>query len=86
VAVLVAIGAGPGGTGAGGGGADDLAMTAGWVAIAAAAVLLALGAWMGRGPAASRRRAGWGVQAVGVVVLGCGWVAIMLAAGRLAGA
>jgi 4-hydroxybenzoate polyprenyltransferase len=86
VAVLVAIGAGPGGTGAGGGGAGDLAMTAGWAAIAAAAVLLVLGAWMGRGPAASRRRAGWGIQAVGVVSLGCGWVVVLLGAGRLAGA
>jgi 4-hydroxybenzoate polyprenyltransferase len=86
VAVLVAIGAGPGGTEAGGGGADDLAMAVGWAAVAAAAVLLALGGWMGRGPATSRRREGWGVQAAGVVLLGCGWVAVMLGAGRLPGA
>ena len=86
VAALVASGGGPGGTGAGGGGASGLAMTAGWVAIAATAVLLVLGSWMGRGPVASRRRAGWGIQAVGVVILGCGWVAVLLGTGQLAGA
>ena len=98
VGMLLALGAGPGAgpgpvlgpglPGDGGGGAvgDDVVAAAGWAAIAAAAALVALGAWMGRGPAPSRRRMGWGIEAVGVAVLGCGWVAILQAAGRLTGA
>lgn len=58
---------------------------AGWAAIGVAAALLALGGWMGRGPAPSRRRVGWGIEAIGVVLLGCGWVAVLQAAGRLTG-
>jgi 4-hydroxybenzoate polyprenyltransferase len=91
VVALTALGAGPGaapaavvrpGEGAMMGGAVTVA---GWAAIAAAGALLALGAWMSRGPAPWRRRAGWGIEAVGVVVLGCGWVAVLQSVGRLTG-
>jgi 4-hydroxybenzoate polyprenyltransferase len=89
VVALAALGAGSGdgpavavrsGEGAIAGG---IVTATGWAAIGAAGVLLAIGARMGRGPAPSRRRAGWGIEAVGVVVLGCGWVAVLQAAGRL---
>ncbi len=91
VVALAALGAGPG-SGPGvavrsgeGAIAAWVVTAAAWAGIGTAAALLALGAWMGRGPAPSRRRAGWGVEAVGVVVLGCGWVAVLQAAGRLTG-
>ena len=78
-AILRAAGPGAAGPGAG---TDRLAVV-GWTAILASAVLVAVGAALGRGPAAARRRTGWGVEAIGVVTLGCGWVAVLEAADRL---
>jgi 4-hydroxybenzoate polyprenyltransferase len=77
--ILRAAGSGAPGPGAG---TDPLAVV-GWVAIVASALLIAVGAALGRGPAAARRRAGWGVEAIGVVILGCGWVAVLEATDRL---
>ena len=73
---------------AGGAGPDAAAvdMPAGalaWVAIAGGALLLVLGVALGRGPGAERRRLGWGTEALAVAVLACGWIAALLAAGRL---
>jgi 4-hydroxybenzoate polyprenyltransferase len=87
VATLIAAGAGPAGgawgTGAAPGDAIPGASTASWALIVVAGLLLALGAWLGRGPAPARRRAGWGVQGVAVVALAAGWVGVLAAAGRL---
>jgi len=78
---------GPAGGSPGAGAApDDVipgASAASWAAIAVAGLLLAFGAWLGRGPAPARRRAGWGVQGVAVVALAAGWVDVLAAAGRL---
>ena len=96
VGTLVAAGAGPGGmlgpdgpagggSGAGAAPGDVIpgASAASWAVIAVAGLLLTLGAWLGRGPAPARRRAGWGVQGVAVVALAAGWVGALAAAGRL---
>ncbi len=93
---LVTLGAGPtgmldtvgviGGGPAGGAAPGDAVLGASavsWVTIAVAGLLLACGAWLGRGPALNRRRAGWGVEGAAVVVLATGWVGALAAAGLL---
>lgn len=64
--------------------AGDLALAGSWLAIAAATLLVAAGVWVSRGPAPARRRLGWGIEAIGVVAVGCGWVLALQAAGPLA--
>jgi 4-hydroxybenzoate polyprenyltransferase len=95
VVALAVLGGGPAGIPAGSGapaaapalpgalGADAV-RAAGWAAVVAAAGLLALGAALARGREPSRRRLGWGTEAIGVVALGCGWVAVAGATGGLA--
>jgi 4-hydroxybenzoate polyprenyltransferase len=81
---LVAAGAGPGVTRAGSGDAGaQAAGTAAWVAIGAGLLLLVVGAALGRGPDARRRRLGWGTEALSLAVLACGWIAALLGAGLL---
>jgi 4-hydroxybenzoate polyprenyltransferase len=78
VVALVVAGAGPGSPG--------VAAPAGslaWSAIAAAAVLLGVGAWLDRGPGADRRRLGWGTEGVALATLACGWIGALAAAGRI---
>lgn len=84
VVTLLASGAGPLG------GTDPTAAYPGsagagpaWAAVTAAAILLVAGAALGRGPGAGRRRAGWGIEASALAALACGWIAALLAAGRL---
>jgi 4-hydroxybenzoate polyprenyltransferase len=74
VLLLPVLGAGPG---------DVSGTGPAWAAVAGSAILIAVGAWAGRGPAAGRRRSGWGIEAIGVVTLGCGWVLALEIAGRL---
>ena len=96
VGALIALGAGTAGVldtvGATGGGpaggaapADAVpgASAASWATITVAGLLLAGGAWLGRGPALARRRAGWGVEGVAVAALAAGWVGALAAAGLL---
>jgi 4-hydroxybenzoate polyprenyltransferase len=54
-----------------------------WAAIVAAAVLLVAGAALGRGPGAGRRRMGWGVEALALAALACGWIGALIAGGRI---
>lgn len=78
VAALVVGGAGPG-PAAAHGPSGGLA----WVAIAAAAVLLATGAILGRGPDPGRRRVGWGTEALATATLACAWIAALASVGRI---
>jgi 4-hydroxybenzoate polyprenyltransferase len=83
VGALVVLGAGPGQPSPPG---DSLGPTAwaadvAWPAIAISGALLVLGAWTGLGPAAARRRLGWGIEGIAVALLAAGWVAAVTAAG-----
>ena len=78
VAVLIAAGAGPVASAVTG----RLGALA-WAAIVAGGVFLGLGAWLGLGPGADRRRLGWGMEGVGLAALACGWVGALAVAGLL---